>query len=132
MSLEILMSGEESSMVSTWTVYLCLEKLEGGAVQLSERQYEGLGMADEYAVETEDGDTEYELPDEIDGKTVVGIDDEVVVGGDLTLWDDSRSVRLGPGQLQEATAWVSEYGWDRRPGFPEAWKRIEKLLKNPR
>jgi hypothetical protein len=91
------MSGEESSMVSTWTVYLCLETLEDGQIELSERQYEGLAMCHDYAVEKDQGDVDYVLPDEIDGKRVVGIDDEIVIGGDLALWDDGLAVRLAPG-----------------------------------
>ena len=68
--MEILMSSEFSWIVSTWTEYLCLECAEDQVV-LSSRGYGSLAELSEYAFETEDGDTEHEIPDAIGGQPVV-------------------------------------------------------------
>ena len=69
------------SPASSWREYLVLERLEDGKYDLAIRQYEALGEADEYWDQEKE---DWSLPDQIDGKDVVGIEsDDVVVGGDL-------------------------------------------------
>lgn len=126
-TMEVLMSGELSTMVSSWTVYLCLEQC-GGEVVLSNRQYEALAESHEYEVETETGDVDYELPEFIDGKKVIGMDDDMIVGGDLDYYAEEDVVRLTSGEIERARAWLVEHGWDRQPGFEESWTKIRTAL----
>lgn len=125
--MKILMSREESSMVSTWDVHLCLETA-GGTLQLSNRQYEGLASVHDYEVESEEGDVEYDLPDEIDGKAVVGISDDMVVGGELVYFDEDDSIELSVGELKAARGWLNQHRWDFRAGFRAAWRDIKEEM----
>ena len=79
-SVVVLAEREESTMVSTWTEHLCLTKGTTKAYRLFTGQPEVLGGRDEYFNE-ESG--EYELPESIDGKPVVGTMDDFVIGDEL-------------------------------------------------
>jgi hypothetical protein len=85
--LVVLGTEENSSMVSTWKEFVCLQRLSDARFELSVRGYEVLGEASGYRDE-ETG--EYHLPSEIDGSTVVGVEDEYVVGGSLVPHSDDR------------------------------------------
>ena len=125
--MEILMSNEFSTMMSTWSEYLCLERTEDQVV-LSSRGYEVLAELSQYAVETEDGDTEYKIPDFIDGQPVVGQEDEYIVGGELVLHDDGAEITLEARDYEAAKYWLAERGWDHKKGFADAWRRITEAL----
>ena len=47
---------------------------------------------------------EYELPDEIDGVKVVGIQDSAVIGGDLDWWNDEDTVEFESPEDEELRA----------------------------
>ena len=68
-------------MSSCWTVYMCCEQLDSG-IQLSVRSYEILEPYDSFYDDEKD---DYILPDKIGGKTVVGVEDHIVIGGDLEI-----------------------------------------------
>jgi hypothetical protein len=57
---------------------------QDGKVTLDIRQYEVLAEADRF----ENDNGELELPDSINGKAVIGLEDGYVVGGDLQRSDD--------------------------------------------
>jgi len=73
----VLESYEQSTMVSAWTEYLCLQRLENGNWYIDIRSYEVAGEVSEF--EDEDG----ELPDEIDGEVVIGTEDGYVLVNNL-------------------------------------------------
>ena len=78
-------------MVSTWTEYLCIQNGKEKQIRLFTGMYEGLDDALKYY----DEDTEdYKLPRIIDGKNVVKVDDEVVVGGKLDFIDPKDMVEF--------------------------------------
>ncbi len=79
----VIMSLEQSTMASTWTEYLCVRVLAGGRARLEVCQYEALA---ENSFFDDDGNPT-QLPTHIDGKEVVGIEDDYVVGGELTCHD---------------------------------------------
>lgn len=120
--LRILQEIECSSMVSTWNEYLCLEIRDGRAV-LSHRRYEWLGNVSDFVVETEEGDEEYRIPDIIDGKPVEGIEDEFVVGGELTPdpSDPEPEFDLTDADLDMVRAWLTGRGFDPKWSVDEAW-----------
>lgn len=81
---QILSTIDQMNMVSWWTLFLCRESLNDG-FQLSVRRYEILG---EYEEHYDDEKEEFIVPDQIDGKNVVGVEEYFVVGGDLLLEEE--------------------------------------------
>ena len=110
--LRILSSIEQQNMISWWTLYLCYEELKDG-LQLSVCRYEVLGEYEDYFDETAD---DYVVPDEIDGKAVVGVEEYFVVGGNLEL-DEEHGVSEVCGNLtdEEAATFVNAtpFDWDK-------------------
>ena len=107
--LKVINSGEQSTMASTWTEYLCIEKLTKDDFELSIRSYEVLGEAIDYS----DEDGEWDLPDEIDGMKVMGLEDEYVVGGNLVLHsDDYGEVKFSDPKHRDVLDWLKSVGWD--------------------
>jgi hypothetical protein len=105
---EIIDSRENSTIVSTWTEYLCHRKNGDGTHTFAICGYESLAEAQEYYDEDTD---EYEIPDEIDGKRVMGIEDDIIVGGGLDYYDD-RAITLATGATEELKRWLHSVEWD--------------------
>ena len=81
----IIAEQEESSMVSTWTEYLVLERrAKTRDWRLFVGKYEAL--AECWAYYDEDLN-DFKLPKTINGEKVFGIEDEWVVGGPLQAWE---------------------------------------------
>ena len=78
----IIASVEQSTPVSSWTEYLCLHRTAEGRWCLDVRGYEIIGPANEY--QSEEGN----LPDQIDGRDVMGIQDDWVMVDNLVLHSD--------------------------------------------
>ena len=101
------------SPANSWTEYLVLERLEDGKFDLAIRGYEGLAELGEY---WDDEMEDWNLPDQIDGKDVVGIEDDCVVGGDLlknSYYDDETGSGLIftlPDQ-DILEGWVKKVNW---------------------
>ena len=98
---------EQSTMVSNWDEYLCFSISENSKYRLDLRQYENLASIYDYYDESTD---EYELPDEIDGKSVLGQEDENLVGGDLICWRD-ESIEVADLNGFALRAWLKENDW---------------------
>ena len=75
--LHILEQKTKSSMVSSWTEYLCLKMLADNMFELSIRSYDVIGDLSSYYDEEAD---DYMIPDQIDGQKVVGVEDGYIVG----------------------------------------------------
>jgi hypothetical protein len=103
---KILASREASSMVSTWTEYLRLSKPNKNNALLEICRYEGLGEQKW----DEEGEP-VEPPDEIDGKKVVGVEDGIIIGGELTCWHHDESFAFMPTTLAAAIEWLKSHGW---------------------
>jgi hypothetical protein len=85
LDVRILETIQQSSMASTWTEHLCIHRTPDGKWCLDIRGYEVVGETNEF--EDENGD----LPNQIDGKEVVGTEDEYVVVDHLVPHSDSYS-----------------------------------------
>src|SRR6516162_2757886 len=94
---KILDSRENSTMVSAWMEYLRLSISGDGKALLEVCTYEALAE-----VPDRDGDEEPVLPDEIGGKTVVGIEEEWFVGGDLCCIDDEKQLAFDKDGIEDA------------------------------
>ena len=78
----IITSKEQSTLASTWTEHLCIHKSADGKWCIDIRGYEVAGEASEYE------DDEGNLPDVIEGLSVVGTEDGYVVVDNLVLHSD--------------------------------------------
>jgi hypothetical protein len=104
---KVLDSRENSSMASTWTEYLRLRVTEPGTALLEVCMYEALAEAPDWS----DDDEGRVLPDEIDGKKVIGIDDDWIVGGDLCCIDDNKQLAFDKNNIEQALQWLTETRW---------------------
>lgn len=107
----ILASREESSIASAWREYLCLERTESGGYKLFTGQYEALEDRNKFFNEES---REHHIPDEIDGKVVIGIEDDYVVGGELRYFDDEQAVIFESPDDQRVATWLHSSGWSDR------------------
>ncbi|MCP4124979.1 MAG: hypothetical protein GY751_24825 [Bacteroidetes bacterium] len=108
--LEILEFDERSSMASSWTEFVCIERITADEFELSIRGYQAIGEISDYWDE-EAG--EYLLPDKIDGLKVHGTEDEVVVGGNLVLQSDDEGILIFTDPNSgSVTEWLRSVGWE--------------------
>lgn len=120
----ILASREVSSMASAWREFLCLTQGNVKNYRLFTGQYEALVSAYDYFNEETE---EYKLPDEIDGKAVVGIEDEYIVGGDLQWSDVSKTVEFEEIKDPAIAEWLSASGWSSHASLDQIQKAIQHL-----
>ncbi len=86
---QVVDSRENSTMVSTWNTYLCIERISDSEYKLCVRGYEILCEVYDYQKEIgkeddEDFDIYENLPETYNGMEVRGVEDgEYIVGGDL-------------------------------------------------
>jgi len=108
-NISIVAVREGSGMTSVWQEHLCLTYGDQLNYKLYEGRYSGLAEAhDFYDEELED----YALPEFINGEVVVGIEDDYVVGGELSYCDESEAIEfenLGDINLLK---WLKEMKWD--------------------
>jgi hypothetical protein len=109
MSPIILDEREASSMTSAWTEYLCLRIFSTGEFELFTGSYEGLDEAGNYWNEDTE---EYDLPDEINGKKVLFIQDEYVIGGEIEYFNDDECVKASSVNDPRVVKWLSIQDWD--------------------
>jgi hypothetical protein len=120
----ILDSRTDSSPASTWTEYLCLKRLENNQYELSVRAYEVLAEEADYY--NEDTDT-YDIPEEINGKKVIGSEDVYIVGGDLLEHSDEiLSLNFTNLTPSEAKKWLEEADWLRE----NIWNELSALIRS--
>ncbi len=101
---KILASQESSTMASTWTEYLRLNKKDGYSAVLAICQYEVLG---EMQYDEEGNEI---LPPEIDPEDVVRIEDGLICGGVLACGDD-QSLLFTSETTPAAIDWLKDNGW---------------------
>ena len=109
---KIIESRTGSSMASSWREYLCVERIGDEEFELTVRGYGIIGEVSEYS----DEDGNYELPEEIDGQYVAGVEDgEFIVGGDLVIQsEDDGSARFSNPSQIEVTEWLAQVTWNEK------------------
>lgn len=105
--IQIVDSREGSTPASSWTEYLCVRPLEHGLYELSIRMFEYLGEYSEYA------DEEGNIPESIDGKTVVSVEDGCICGGNLVFMNEDSVdvVRFRLPSSPAVVAWLQSKRW---------------------
>jgi hypothetical protein len=103
---KVLTWKEASSMASTWTEYLRLSKAGENTAVLEVCMYEGLGEL------VRNDDEELILPEQIDGKKVLGVEDGIIFGGELMCWGDEKTFSFAQTTLKDAVAWLRAQHWN--------------------
>jgi hypothetical protein len=101
---KIIAVREGSGRTSVWNEYLCLNLNGPGKAAIQVCRYEALA---EYE-RPEDDEGEIPLPAEIDGKTVVGVEDGYIVGGELVCCDD-REMVYGLDEIDDVVEQLKDY-----------------------
>ena len=107
--LKIIAERERSGMASVWDEYLCLRKVSETEYELPVRAYEVLAEGWDYCDEETEG---YDLPDEINGKGVVGFVDEWIVGGSLIETEAFKGLLFKDLNHPDVTQWFEEVKWN--------------------
>lgn len=125
---KILLSRENSSMASTWTELLCVER-EQDEWKIGEYAYQWAGSIYDLIPEDKryDEDDELVIPEFWEGVRVRGVADgeyieteEIVVRGELFSFSKD--------QIEDAIAFVKAYGWDRLPDFEQAMGKLVTIV----
>ena len=95
----------QSSITGCWQEYLRLERNKDGSATLAVYRYEPLARAKQFT----DGRGEFNFPDEIAGKTTIGVEDEWIVGGELTCCGSGWTYRAT--EITRAIDWVRGNRW---------------------
>jgi hypothetical protein len=127
--VQILLSREQSSMVSTWEEYL-------GYFQKSEKlwcigtfRYDWLGSIYDLVPESRRYSDEGELvvPEEWDGKKITGLSDGEYLQTDELVSVDDMSFTAAT--LKKAREFCESKGWASHSNFGLAWLQIETAVK---
>lgn len=124
----ILMTMEKSSMASTWGVMLKLTDLGAGNWDLTECGQEIIGNFYELVPEEErfDDNGEMIIPQEIDGKKVLGIEDgEWLLGEGIV---DGEGVTFKKETLAKAKDFLEEYEWTLSAQYEALWWEIVRRV----
>jgi len=119
--LHVLDVRENSTLVSTWNTYLCIERVNDSEYKLCIRGYEVLCTVNDYQKEIglEDDDdfniTDH-YPDIYNGKQVIDIEDgEYIVGGDLVETgneEDDEEFIFTVDEIENVKNYLSNTHWD--------------------
>lgn len=126
-SVQLLLTKELSSMVSTWEEHLGFQQISEGRWRVGTFVYNWLSVdaipeADRYS---EDG--ELVIPDVIDGRKILGlVDGEYLETDELIARDE---VEFGVKDLKLARQFCLSQGWDEITDFEYAWFLMESTVK---
>lgn len=124
MTVSIIADRERVNMVTGWTEFLCLDTGDNKKFRLFTGRYKSLGPSSSYC-DPETG--EYSLPDEIDGETVVGTEDDWVVGGELDWYNAEDTVEFDDTEDPALVQWLTESGWSEHILVDRIKKFVESV-----
>jgi hypothetical protein len=105
-----LATREQSSISSTWTEYLTIQAGQDKRFLIASAGYDSLAEVQAYFNEERD---EYEVPEEIDGCRVVGVEDGYVIGGPLLVNMDNSGLEFDDPYDKGIAEWLQENGWEK-------------------
>lgn len=105
----VLAQREYSTMSSTWMEYLTLTKGQEHRYLIASASYDALAEANEYFNEEKD---DYEIPTEINGKKVIGVEDGYIIGGELGINMDYSGLEFDDPKDPGLKAWLELYNWN--------------------
>lgn len=108
--LLVLDQRDGNELIPCWQDFLCIERLTDIQYELSIRIYEVLGCTESYL----DKNGILCLPEIINGKTVIGVEDEFIVGGTLIrVENEISSFKFTYLNLEGAEQWLKRNKWDK-------------------
>ena len=107
--IKIIDSREGSSPASTWSEDLCLKRVSQTHFQLFVGGYEVVGETSEFFDE-ETG--EEEIPDEIGGYPVQGIEDGYVIGGEIVKNEEYGEFQFSDFKAADVRDWLASVNWE--------------------
>ena len=127
--VHLLLSREESSMVSTWTNHLGLSKISEKTWRIGTYGYNWLGSIYDLVPEDQlyDEAGELVIPDEWEGHKVLGLADGEYLETDELVSSDY--VDFTQSQIKIARAFCSESGWSDLADFDRGFLRVVSEVK---
>ena len=123
--MEILLSREKSSMVSTWTEMIGFIESDNGYWVLGNCSHEILGSI--YDLLTEEqlyADDGIQIPEEVNGVKVYGIEDgEYLQSEDVFFYNET--VSFNRDTFQEAVNYFEMYDWNTHPEYEVALQKLK-------
>jgi len=129
-NIQLLLSREQSSMVSNWGEHLGLVHISDTVWKLGTFGYEIVGSIYDLVPEDQryDDDGEFVIPESWEGKRIIGLEDgEYLQTDELVAAND---IEFTASQLKMAREFCATQGWTVHPRFELAWLRIEACV-NP-
>ena len=125
----LLLSREESSMVSTWTNHLGLSKISEKIWRIGTYGYNWLGSIYDLVPEAQlyDDAGELIIPNEVNGQKIIGIADGEYLETDELVSSDY--VDFTPSQIEIARVFCSERGWSDLADFDRGFLRVVSDVK---
>ena len=116
--IKVLADREGSGMTSHWKEYLCLTDGNQTKYKIFEGRYEVLAEASEF---NSDDEEDFDLPEFIDDKKVMGVEDGYVVGGELSYFDEVEAVEFNHFGDPKLIQWLKDFSWaeDWQPSAAE-------------
>jgi hypothetical protein len=116
----ILASREESTMVSTWTQYLCLGKGRQKHFRMFTGQYDAIAEVEQFPHDEATG--HHHVPDTIDGERVVMVEDGYVLVDNMLENDDV--CEFDNVEEPALRVWLDEHNWAKGMREAELLTRI--------
>ena len=105
----IISSRESSNPASNWSEDLCLKRVGDNEFELFVGGYEVVAEVSDFFDE-ETG--EEEVPEEIGGHPVQGIEDGYVIGGEILKNEDDGEVQFSDLETSEVKEWLASVEWN--------------------
>jgi len=126
--MEILLSREKSSMVSTWTEMIGFLKLDSGDWIIGNCGHEIIGsiydLLTEEQLNAEDG---FQIPEEVNGIRVHGIEDgEYLESEEIIFYDDTATFNRE--SFQRAVDYFEMYDWNTHPEYGIALQKLRSKV----
>jgi len=126
--MEILLSREKSSIVSTWTEMIGFIESDNGYLVLGNCGHEILGsIYDLLTNEQLYADDGIQIPEEINGVKVHGIaDGEYLESEDMVF--DNETVTFNRDTFQEAVDYFEMYDWNTHPEYELVLQKLKAVV----
>ena len=107
--IKIIDSRECSTLASTWSEDLCLMRMSETHFELFVGGYDVVGETSEFFDE-ETG--EEEIPDEIGGYPVRGVEDGYVIGGEIVKNEEYGEFQFSDFKAADVRDWLASVNWE--------------------
>ena len=125
-NIKILLSREQSSMVSTWEEHLGFEVIDENIFRIGTFGYNWLSLEVIPEDQRYDENDEIIIPEEIDGHKINGlVDGEFLETDELITRDELKFTNE---EIKKGLNFCESHGWDKHQNFDYAWSEIESTV----